>query len=68
MNKATKRFYLAAKADTEFNQELEQNESEYKYLTTTTQNGGILIYCSMYLGWLIGKGRYNELEWRQNND
>lgn len=60
MNQKVRKLLKAAKNDKNFQDELKIYEpKDYKVDISWTNNEQIL-YASVYMGWLIGKGIYNE--------
>ena len=54
----------AAKADMEFQEELKKHEPNRYKLNWFSDLFDKSIYASLYMGWLIGKGRYDENDYK----
>jgi len=60
MNAKTRKLYEEAKDNKQFQEDLKLFEYKYHKPTMCWSMELKIIYASVYMGWLIGKGMYNE--------
>ncbi len=60
LTSSVKKMFTQARKDKTFQAELIQHEPEYYKISRLSDEKLKIIYASVYMGWLIAKGLYNE--------
>jgi len=64
MNENVKKLFIAASKDNDFQVELSVHEKEYYKPSIFWDDKKRVIYATIYMGWLIGKRKYNESDFK----